>query len=461
MHKIRSKFAMPFLCALLLVLLPACAQVKKAHFLPPLSHPENAHPAPVGFSGVRMKLPAGYDAGGISELNRSFFCLWPYYTAGRGDVGSVISQGDLKDIFKDTLEGQGYDITGIDGFEFEEDFFDEALRSEYRVGARIVGADMAACTTDPDLIDWILGLRDGVRGEFHVIIEWTVFDALHRETVYKATTEGYAKRRQSNKEGLIMLLGESFGMAAHNFAADPHFRDLIFFGKKPEGAWQKRASHEDRPRKFDPREEVAIANTSLSSIPFSRHADSARKVAVMVQAGAGHGSGFFITKQGHILTNAHVVGDALRVRVVTADKEEAITAEVLRKDKARDAALLKLEEIPENIDITVLPLRTEWPGVGEPVYSVGAPVMARLQDSVRAGIISAHRKGFKANGTKQDLIQADVATQGGNSGGPLLDGNGNIVGFAHAGFDNLGNDMSLNLFVPIGEALRVMDIALD
>jgi len=290
-------------------------------------------------------------------------------------------------------------------------------------------------------------------------VDWFVYDALRRHVTYRTSSEGYAHRRETNSEGLSLMLNEAFEMATHNFGADPDFRALIFSGIKPPPA-APAPQGAARPRQFDPQELVILPALPVSHIPFQAGAATDRKIAVLVQAGAGHGSGFFITPQGHILTSAHVVGDALRVRIVTADKEQALIAEVLRKDKARDVALLKLEEVPSGFEIITLPLRLDWPAVSETVYTIGAPKTTRLQDSVRAGIISAHRRNFAFRGTRQNLLQADVNVQGGNSGGPLLDGNGNVAGLVHGGFvaTAAALDQALNMFVPIDEALIALDI---
>jgi S1-C subfamily serine protease len=215
---------------------------------------------------------------------------------------------------------------------------------------------------------------------------------------------------------------------------------------------------------YDAREEVRIANKPLSQKPFAAHAEQARRIAVLVQGGAGSGSGFFIDNDGHILTAAHVVGDALRVRVVTADSGEKLVAEVIRKDAARDVALLRLET-KQPAQIVPQPIRPEIPAVSEPVYaigtfSVGTPPR-KLQDSVKSGIVSAWRPDFKIPGSRQNFIQADIPVTSGYSGGPLLDANGNITGLA-LGNDVTGGgaDISLHMFIPIAEALETLKIGL-
>jgi S1-C subfamily serine protease len=189
-------------------------------------------------------------------------------------------------------------------------------------------------------------------------------------------------------------------------------------------------------------------------------ADALTTKVVTVRIGLGHGSGFFITPQGHILTNAHVVGDARRVRIELSGRKQATYAEVLRLNKPRDVALLRLEKLPENFVIDPLPLRMDWPRVSEDIYLLGAPEDARMQDTLSKGIVSAHRKNFHVFGHKMDFIQGDITVRGGNSGGPLMDAHGNIIGICVAGlYAEIGEgDSGLNLFIPIQGALEALDI---
>ena len=178
---------------------------------------------------------------------------------------------------------------------------------------------------------------------------------------------------------------------------------------------------------------------------------------------SGHGSGFFITKEGHILTNQHVVGDAKQMRIVTPDKKHKLVAEVLRIDKVRDVALLKLTEIPKTLDIVTLPIRPEKLTVSEDIYAIGAPHSYKtLQDTVSKGIVSGH-KSLKIESIRLPYFQGDVSVHKGNSGGPVLDKNGNIVGLSVLGYHvpQTSYGVGLSFFIPITEALRALNITLN
>jgi len=433
--------------------------VKQADYIPSRLVPEDAAPAPIKFSGIELLLPPGMELG---VQRTGSFCRLPHYPAGRSVLSQAIDSKFLKQDFHDALEANGYDVVDSLNLAFAPE--DEIDRAEYSIKGKVVDVQMDTCTAGTRSYLLFDLPNPGTSGELYTAIDWTVWDALRRTVVFKMRTEGFARRDIPNQEGLSLLFHDAFVMAAHNLAADQDFYNLMVQGKKPppnKTIFDKRAKKTEttRPRLFDPAEEVVLPPRPLSREDFRRGIEDKRKFAVKLEK-YGHGSGFFISQQGHILTNSHVIGDAMRTRVVTSGKEHSIPAEVLRVDKARDVALLKLEEIPEGLDIVIPPIRLDWPQVGEDVYAIGAPISRRfLQDSVTKGIVSAHRKDMKFLGTRQNFIQADVTIHPGNSGGPLLDEHGNIIGLAvGAQVDGSGTGIELNYFIPIAEALDVLGI---
>ncbi|MCD8493918.1 MAG: serine protease [Alphaproteobacteria bacterium] len=458
-----------FLSLIIATLLSACGPlVRQVEYAPSVVMPEDAHPAPIKWSGLELILPPGSNVG---EERGDVFCWVSGDPLKRSAIQNAIESKYVKQTFHDAMEANGYDV--VEGLELiDEEAEDDVDRAEYSIKGKLrdVQVDMCNSPKDEDGTHYFWEFPNpGERGELYVAIDWSVWDPVRRTVVYKTRTEGYTKRKLRNVEGLALMFDDAFEMATHNLAADPQFYDLIVKGMKPKdygiSERQKRieADWQSRPRKFDPREDVILPTRALSQQPFAKWAEEGRKAAVMVQK-FGHGSGFFITKQGHILTNAHVVGDALRTRIVTADRRFKIPAEVLRVDKARDVALLKLEKIPEGLEITTLPIRPEWPKVGEDVYAIGVPKDWKyMTDTLTKGIVSAHRKNYRLLGVQQNYIQADVETHKGSEGGPLLDEYGNIVGLTAADYGEFGpsdlkHGIGLNYFIPIGEALDRLDI---
>ncbi len=162
----------------------------------------------------------------------------------------------------------------------------------------------------------------------------------------------------------------------------------------------------------------------------------------------GVGSGFIISNDGLVLTNAHVVEGADEVLVTLTDRRE-FKARVLGADKRSDVAVLKLEA-------TNLPfLRTGDSSkirVGEWVIAIGSPF--NLENSVSAGIISAKARD---TGDYLPLIQTDVAVNPGNSGGPLINMRGEVVGINSQIATMSGGYNGISFAVPIDEAIRVAD----
>jgi serine protease Do len=162
----------------------------------------------------------------------------------------------------------------------------------------------------------------------------------------------------------------------------------------------------------------------------------------------GVGSGFIISDDGYVLTNAHVVEGAEEVTVTLTDRRE-FKAKVLGVDKRSDVGLLK-------VDARNLPsLRIGDSGrirVGEWVIAIGSPF--NLENTVTAGIISAKARD---TGDYLPLIQSDVAVNPGNSGGPLINMRGEVIGINSQIATLSGAYNGISFAVPIDEVMRVTD----
>jgi S1-C subfamily serine protease len=416
--------------------------------------PPDARPSPLGLKKVVLAIPRGETIGSTSPRGLGFLCRGPYGMVTRSVITGHMEKPSMREAFYDTMESQGYDVTGSPGLMFDED--DDEARTIYAVGARITDIKMDVCQRVTLLFSYDLGYT----GEASMEVEWTVYDRLKRETVYKTMTRGYSRMDLPNYEAIGLMLDDSFAAAAHNLGADERFNNLVVRGAVPPTT--RKYDHDPVfgiATKFDPRETVALPQIARRTQSAAPDLDMLRRNAVMIGTGAGHGSGFFIGDKGYILTNDHVVGDADRVRVVTAGGRHKLVGEVLRRDAARDVALIRIEDMPQDFHPVLLPVRRDIPRVGEDVYAIGAPFSEKdLQDTVTKGIVSAFRPDDRWD--RQSFIQADVTIHPGNSGGPLLDAHGNIIGLSVAGYaDENGNSLSgLNLFIPIGDALDRLDI---
>ncbi|MDO4852959.1 MAG: trypsin-like peptidase domain-containing protein, partial [Clostridia bacterium] len=154
----------------------------------------------------------------------------------------------------------------------------------------------------------------------------------------------------------------------------------------------------------------------------------------------GSGSGFVITTDGYVLTNHHVIEGAQRITVNLTTGEQ-FEARLVGSDKTTDIAVLKIDAA----GLTALPRGdSDRLRVGEFVFAIGDPVQSELSGSVTFGIISAKSRAINIEGFTNDYIQTDAAINLGNSGGPLINMDGFVVGMnsaktVTAGYDAMGN----------------------
>lgn len=166
------------------------------------------------------------------------------------------------------------------------------------------------------------------------------------------------------------------------------------------------------------------------------------------QEQSAYGSAFFITKDGYLLTNHHVVSDASKVTITLNDRRE-IDAELVGSDARTDVAVLKVKgsDFPA--------LRTGDANrlkVGEPVLAIGSPF--GFDYSASAGIVSAKSRTMSRENAVP-FIQTDVALNPGNSGGPLFNQQGEVVGINSRIFSGTGGYMGLSFSIPIDVAMDV------
>jgi serine protease Do len=164
----------------------------------------------------------------------------------------------------------------------------------------------------------------------------------------------------------------------------------------------------------------------------------------------GIGSGFIISPDGVILTNAHVVRDAREVSVKLTDRRE-FRAKVLGSDPKTDVAVLKIDAK----NLPVVPLsRTNDLKVGEWVLAIGSPY--GLESTVTAGVVSAKGRSL-GDESNVPFIQTDVAVNPGNSGGPLFNTRGEVVGINSQIYSQSGGYQGLSFAIPIEVASKIKD----
>jgi serine protease Do len=164
----------------------------------------------------------------------------------------------------------------------------------------------------------------------------------------------------------------------------------------------------------------------------------------------GVGSGFIVSSDGYILSNAHVVKDATEVQVKLTDRRE-FKATVIGSDQRSDVALLKIDAR----DLPAVAIgNPDALKVGDWVLAIGSPF--GFENSVTAGIVSAKSRSLPNDGFVP-FIQTDVAVNPGNSGGPLFNMAGEVVGINSQIYSRSGGYMGLSFAIPIDVALNVRD----
>ena len=195
-----------------------------------------------------------------------------------------------------------------------------------------------------------------------------------------------------------------------------------------EGASPSTVEQQSPPRESTDPVEVSFATSTRDAVDWSALYSQLLPSLVSIATNEGGGSGFFVSEQGHILTNLHVLGndDEASVYVQSGDR---LDAELIAKDVGNDLALLQVDD--DDLEI-VVPIfgQVDELQIGEPVGAMGAPF--GLPNTLTVGIISGLDR-TRPNGTEtleplRDMIQTDAALNPGNSGGMLIDSRGRVIG---------------------------------
>lgn len=293
--------------------------------------------------------------------------------------------------------------------------------ADFRVGATLMAFDYRTCGTPEQ------------KGSAYTKLKWEVFSVRRQQVVYSTVIENtYATDKDVAEKEFDASLMQAI---VDNLLADPALVAVIRSGGVPSAA-------------------QAVALPMLQVDPgqlitggVDKGANKILAAVATVESGVGSGSAFYVSQDGYLITNQHVVADDKFVRVKLASGR-SLVGEVVRVDKARDVALLRTDPVA----FEALALRTDGGTVGEPVYAVGSPFGQSLSGTITRGVLSA-RRVFEGVA----YLQSDVALNPGNSGGPLLDASGRVIGISTIGTRAQG----INLFVPLDDVLDKLALVLQ
>jgi len=194
---------------------------------------------------------------------------------------------------------------------------------------------------------------------------------------------------------------------------------------------------------------------SLDDLPpqlrrFFRDQQGERQGKPKPQVGMAQGSGFFVSQDGYVVTNNHVVENAVEVQLVT-DAGKTLDAKVVGTDPRTDLALLKVKDAG---DFPFVQLADGKARIGDWVLAIGNPF--GLGGTVTAGIVSAQGRDI-GSGPYDDFIQIDAPINRGNSGGPTFNQKGEVVGVNTAIFSPSGGNVGIAFAIPASTVRQVVD----
>jgi S1-C subfamily serine protease len=292
--------------------------------------------------------------------------------------------------------------------------------ADYRVGATLMAFDYRVCGDKEE------------SGSAYSKVKWEVFSVRRQQVVYSTVIESTFATSKDIAEKEFDT-GVMVGLV-DNLLADPSFVAVIRSGGMAEAA----------PAQALPA--LRLTPGQVVNGGVDKNTPKILAAVATVESGIGSGSAFYISQEGYLLTNKHVVGDDKFVRVKLSNGR-SLVGEVVRVDKARDVALLHTDPAANE----ALALRTDAGTVGEVVYAVGSPFGQSLSGTITRGVLSGHRV-FEG----VPFLQSDVAVNPGNSGGPLIDANGHVIGISVIGT----NAQGINMFIPIDDVMDKLSVTL-
>lgn len=380
---------------------------------------ENAKP--IQFSKIVVKLKRGEKVGAIQA---GLLCVGHGELTWKGGKLSIDSD-EFTDTFKEELEKASFKTVGDTSALFEDS---STWKSEILIAGLVKDLKANICYPHAGF-----GNFSSSKGEAYLKVDWQIYSKLDRSVVHSVITEGASKVSSATSGGDSTIVLNAFSQATRNLLADEKFRSIV-----------SRGGVAVKDTVVISGEKIVLSSNTSKKLG-SDTAEWPNAVAT-VFAGKGHGSGFLIS-DNLVLTNHHVVGDSKSVNVKFGNGVELIGT-VVASNSAKDVAIVKLDALlPKHFKLNV-----NIPTVGSDVYAIGTPVDATLYSTVSKGIVSGIREeNFKK------LIQSDVNIQPGNSGGPLLDKNGTVVGIAVSGLTINNVAQGLNFFIPVGDAITALN----
>lgn len=339
---------------------------------------------------------------------------------------SALDTDRLAEVFNEELAR-----ADLNGAESNNLFEDRATSGGLQVGALVKDMQAKICSRSANGV----ASTRSFRGSVEMTVEWQVYDPVRHEVVARLQTVAHGEHGERTRDGFEAIMVDGFRNNVRALLQRQELRALA------NGAPQSVSEGSDAMR--EPQISLAVS-APTGAMPLSDAIGS----VVLVQTDDMFGSGFLVSNDGYLLTNAHVVSGAKVVRIRWSDGFSA-PGDVVRVNKKRDVALIKTSPHSR----PPLALRPGLAQTGEATYAIGAPLDQQFQGTVTRGVVSATRiyDGLS-------YVQSDVTVNHGNSGGPLLDEKGRVIAITDLGYQPEGLPTGINLFIPIGDALDFLNL---
>lgn len=370
---------------------------------------------PIAFSKVIIRIPAGAQVG--TEFPK------------KGRKGGVpihwktnlfLRDEEFKLSAIDELQKYGYTVVGAEELLFERSI---AYDPRFLLGGMVT--ELSYNRFGPEAGNYTTAL---------VAVDWQLYDENLRKVIFKSRTQGEIRRAKDQSTAAVLL---AFGRALDSLLTQREFASLV--ARTP-----KATSSEKEDSDL-----IVPPCTSLRVLSLPDGIEKALDAIVVVRAGGSLGTGVIISREGFVLTAAHVVKGVKAVRL-QMKSGLILDAAVLRSDEEWDVALVKAAGTGFNC----LPLRMDRePMVGEDVFALGTPAGV-LDFSVSKGVVSAVRE---LGGRR--LVQTDASVNAGNSGGPLLDRTGHVIAIVSWKLRPERGYEGIAFGIPAKEAVRRLHIA--
>jgi hypothetical protein len=367
----------------------------------PIPYKKSTPSASISFDALEFKIAgANYDDIKIGRIYSGRSCSKKEADLVWIEGNGFFDNDRLNRIFLSRFNHSGYRLVD------QESALNFQTKSRLKLKAQLVSLKINSCRQG--------GVRSTITSsDVYLKIKWILEDRLSRKELYSGSSEGIYKGllKKARKKGTPQAIDRALKIAIDNALSDRMLTSIL---SKP----KQLITHANATDTIDIKLKYSSNKNS-----FKSKLKKLQESTVTIRTSEGHGSGVYISKDGYILTNAHVVNGSRQVIVIQDDEE--LEATVIRIEPIRDIALLKTRK---KSNFTESKLAVTKPGVGDTIYAIGTPLSEELSHTVTSGIISAMRE---TDGLS--FYQTDASINKGNSGGPIYNEFGELIAISVSG----------------------------